>query len=392
MEAAADLTWKGYSVAERDRRWKAVRERGAAAGLDCVFVPLGDGLDGEYLTGFTTAVVVMPTDGRLPIVIQDHKGATNAWIRETRYANREWAQLSAQALLDAGMERARIGVVGLKGGTVTHVRAPGGVVVHTPYAQDVKGALPHATFEDATDVVGFVRYVKSDEEIECLRRSAALAEAGVERMVELARPGLDEAVLYASVTERMLELGSAYYDWALETGPLGHEEVQHRSTVPPVGRRLKAGELVNNEVTAIFGSMLSQEVQPILLGPLPQDWQPLIDLQREVFEAGLDRMRPGVTFGELIDFTNGFSKRPGLNTAITLHGRGMGDDGPLITARASGSSIRDLALQKGNAFVWKPYAQTPDARWRFNFGATVVIGENGAERLSSRPPGMICIE
>src|SRR5438552_2827141 len=381
MEAAADLTWKGYSRAERDRRWNAVRARAAAANLDCIFVPLGTGLDGEYLTGFPTAVVVMPTDGRSPIVIQDHKGATNAWISETRYANREWAKLSAQALLDSGMERARIGVVGLKGGTVTHVRAPGGVVVHTPYAQDVKGALPNATFEDATDIVGFVRYVKSDEEIECLRRSAALAEAGVARMIELARPGLDEAVLYAGVTERMLELGSAYYDWALETGPLGDEKLQHRSTVPPVGRRLKTGELVNNEVTAIFGGMLSQEVQPILLGPLPRDWQPLIDLQRDVFHAGLDLMRPGVTFGDLIDFTNSFSRQPSLHTAITLHGRGMGDDGPLITSRASGSSIRDLALQEGNAFVWKPYAQTPDAHWRFNFGATVIIGENGAERL-----------
>lgn len=391
MEAAADLTWKGYSLAERDRRWKAVRERGAAAGFDCIFVPLGNGLDGEYLTQMTTAVVVMPTDGRPPIVIND-RGTGNAWVSEVRYANREWAKLSAQALLDAGMERARIGVVGLKGGTVTHVRAPGGVVVHSPYAQDVRGALPHATFEDATDVVGFVRYVKSEEEIECLRRSAAIAEAGVERLVELAQPGLDEAVLYARVTERMLELGSAYYDWALETGPLGDEKLQLRSTVPPIGRRLQPGELVNNEVTAIFGSMLSQEVQPILLRPLPADWQPLVALQREVFETGLERLRPGTTFGELIDFTNGFSQRTGLKTAITLHGRGMGDDGPLITSRASGASIRDLTLQKGNAFVWKPYAQTPDARWRFNFGATVVVGEHGGERLSARPPGMICIE
>ena len=43
--------WNGYSLAERDRRWKAVRESAAKAGLDCIFVPLGNGVDGRYLTG-----------------------------------------------------------------------------------------------------------------------------------------------------------------------------------------------------------------------------------------------------------------------------------------------------------------------------------------------------
>ena len=27
LEAAADTTWKGYSLAERDRRWNAVRKK-----------------------------------------------------------------------------------------------------------------------------------------------------------------------------------------------------------------------------------------------------------------------------------------------------------------------------------------------------------------------------
>ena len=40
MEAPADITWTGYSLAERDRRWAAVRKNAVAAGLDCVFVPL----------------------------------------------------------------------------------------------------------------------------------------------------------------------------------------------------------------------------------------------------------------------------------------------------------------------------------------------------------------
>src|SRR5439155_11175914 len=37
--APANSAWKGYSLAERDRRWEAVRANAAKAGFDCVFVP-----------------------------------------------------------------------------------------------------------------------------------------------------------------------------------------------------------------------------------------------------------------------------------------------------------------------------------------------------------------
>src|SRR5262245_31515343 len=104
-----------YSLAERDRRWSAVRAAAARAGLDCIFAPLGAGIDACYLTELRGAVqsssIVLPTDGRPPIVITE-RGA-NAWVPEPRHIGRAWAEPMAQALLDAGMERARIGVVGL---------------------------------------------------------------------------------------------------------------------------------------------------------------------------------------------------------------------------------------------------------------------------------------
>ena len=40
MEAAAEVKWPGYSLAERDWRWQPVRDGAAKAGLYCIFVPL----------------------------------------------------------------------------------------------------------------------------------------------------------------------------------------------------------------------------------------------------------------------------------------------------------------------------------------------------------------
>lgn len=378
--------WQGYSLAERDRRWSVVRANAAREGLDCVFVPLGNGVDGRYLTQFRAASMVLPTDGRPPIVVTD-RGSRNHWVPEPRQTGRVWVEPMAQALLDAGMERARIGVVGLKGGKLSHVRSFDGVVNHSAYAEVVR-RLPGATFVDATDVVGMARYVKSDEEIANLRRSAEIAEAGIDEMVEIARPGVDEALLYARTTARMLEMGSEYYPLAIYTDPIGTPEPTRR-TNPPLGRRLQRGALITDEVSAVWGAQVSQEDQPILLGPIPDQWIPVIELQREVFEAGLGYMKPGTMFGELIDFINGFGAKRGMRTLILMHGRGYGDDGPLLTPRARGENVRDLRIEKGNAWVWKPYAMSADERIQFVWGGDVVVTDGGGEVLFKRPHGLI---
>ena len=45
---ATVFVWNGYSLAERDRRWSAVRTGAAKAGFDCILVPLGDGIDAPF--------------------------------------------------------------------------------------------------------------------------------------------------------------------------------------------------------------------------------------------------------------------------------------------------------------------------------------------------------
>jgi Xaa-Pro aminopeptidase len=379
--------WNGYSLAERDRRWNAVRDRAQAASFDCIFVPIGNGLDARYLTQLRNSAVVLPTDGRPPIVVSD-RGSRNDWVPEPRFAERSWGKPMVEALHEAGVARARIGVVGLQGGRVSHVRLPDGTVNYTAFAE-VRRVFPDATFEDATDVVGMVRYVKGDEEIACLRHAARIAEAGVDQLVDLATPGADAAVVYAAVTERMLELGSEHTPLAITFDPIG-ERSSARYTNPPLGRRFQVNDLITNEVSAIWGMQMAQEDQPILLGAIPEAWQAAIDLQREAFEAGLAAMRPGTTFGEFMDRIGGF-KRGDLHTSVLLHGRGVGDDGPLITPRARGEAVRDLRMEQGNAWVWKPTVSSADGRIAFTWGGDVVVTERGGERLFTRPHGLAAV-
>lgn len=380
--------WNGYSLAERDRRWNAVRANAGKAGFDCILIPLGNGTDARYMTQLRCSAMALPADGRAPIIIAD-RSSTNEWAPSPWQTGREWAEPMAEALLDLGMERASIGVAGLKGGAVTHCASIDGVVNHTAF-EFVQKKLPGAQFADATDVVGMARYVKSAEEIAFVRESTRVAEAGLDELIKLARPEVDAGTVYADTLARLLELRSEYCPLTLTIDSIDTPKPR-RYTNPPLGRRLEANALVTNEVNALRGAQLTQVSQPVLLGKIPEAWKPVIDLHREVYEAGLARIKPGESFGALIDLVAGLGAKRGMKAVACLHGCGYGDDGPLLTEKSSGRSARNLTMQPGNALVWKPLAMTADEKIQFSFGGPVLVTEQGCENLFTRAHGMVAI-
>jgi Xaa-Pro aminopeptidase len=262
-----------------------------------------------------------------------------------------------------------------------------GVVNHSAYAE-VQRRLPNARFEDATDVVGFARYTKGQEELDALRRGAAIASAGIQEMIDVARPGMNSAVVYARVMRRLLELGSEYYPLAWRIGPPGSEAPRYEE--PSFHIELQPMHYISHETDAVWGGLIAQEQHPILLGPLPEDLKPVVELQRDLFYAGLEYMKPGTLIGDLIDFTNGFGAKRGMRTLILMHGRGYGNDGPLLTpADTRAEHFRDVPIEKGNAWVWKPIAYNADGRLQVSFGGVTIVGDHGGEFVTDRTPGVV---
>jgi Xaa-Pro aminopeptidase len=380
--------WNGYSLAERDRRWKAVRENGAKAGFDCILVPLGNGVDGRYMTQLRCSAMVLPTDDRAPIIIAD-RSSRNEWVPDPWQTGREWAEPMAEALLDLGMHHARVGVVGLKGGALTHCRSIDGVVNHTAL-EYVMSKAPDATFGDATDSVGRARFVKSAEEIAFVRESARVAAVGLDEMIKLARPGVDAGELYANVLARMLDLRSEYFPMTLTVDTIVTQNPK-RYTNPPIGRRLESDALLTSEVNAIRGAQLTQVCQPILLGKIPDSWKPVIALQKEIYQSGLAMIKPGTTFGALGDFVNGFGAQSGMKAVVQMQGCGYGDDGPLFSLRSRSERARELTILAGNAFVWKPMAMSADETIRFAWGGPLLVTDTGCESLFTPEHGIVSI-
>ena len=403
MDSPADISWNGYSLVERDWRWQRVRDNAAKAGFDCTFVPFcvdgrnlhlsleqarGTRSDCRFLTQLENAAVILPTDGRAPIVVSDQDHG-NDWLPEIRPVDNSWGESMARALIDAGMERARIGVSGIRRGFYTHGRAFHGVVNHSSYIEVLR-RLPNASFENATEVIGHARYIKSAEQIACLRRGAAIAAAGIEKMIELARPGMDEGQLYTRVMQRMVSLGSEYYPMAFYSGLHGGGRLP-RFEDPADGRTLQSGYRIANEVDAVFGGLIAQEQQPIYLGAIPDAWKPAIDLQRAMYYAGLEHLIPGRPFAEFMDMINGFGEKRGMKSQLLMHGRGYGDDGPLFTPQNRGGRNRDVLIEKDCVFIVKPIAHSADGSFDTSWGGCVLVTDKGGEPLVKRTPGMVSI-
>ena len=56
------------------------------------------------MTQLRCSAMVLPTDGRAPIVVADRR-SNNAWVPDPWQTGREWAEPMGEALLDLGMNR-----------------------------------------------------------------------------------------------------------------------------------------------------------------------------------------------------------------------------------------------------------------------------------------------
>src|SRR5581483_4358622 len=164
--------YRRFSIAERDRRWRAVRKLMARDGIDVIVAPNNNGnstdwqADARYLShcggGADASIAcVFPLHGDVTVV------ATSAaerwgpriqnWVTDVRECRRRYGKGMAERLLELGMERGRIGVSGLVGGT----RTPEGTII-AGTLQALTTALPHASFVDVSEMLQEAREVKSD--------------------------------------------------------------------------------------------------------------------------------------------------------------------------------------------------------------------------------------
>jgi Xaa-Pro aminopeptidase len=185
-----------FSDAEFVRRHARARQLMATEGLAALVVYGHSGMsrhmqaDVLWLSGFfgNRNNYVAMVDGGAPVLFaQSHNHVPNAREMasiETRWGGADSAATIARFLLDSGVAAGTLGWVG-----------------DVPAADWLtwQKLLPGWMFREVTPKFRNLRQVKSDEEIEWLRRGAQLTDAALQALIDGTREGLREAQLGAIV-------------------------------------------------------------------------------------------------------------------------------------------------------------------------------------------------
>lgn len=397
------------SLTERDRRWRAARERMAARGIDCLIVwgnTISQGLgmtNVRYLTqvgSWHGGIALFPIEGEVTLfsaprhMSLPYNGylAAQDWVQDIR-------PYSMKAVLEEiktrRYERGKIGIV-----TYGNVVAGNNLTYHDYLA--LQAGLPHATLTDESEMIEELRRTKSPEEIAMLERSGEIARKVVETMIETAAPGVRENELYAAMIHTQLVEGAEPNIFILmSSGPIGgngglQRRLLHGNDQPlcPSQRPLERGDLVICEFHVSYGGYLSAVEFTVAVGEPPREVRDLHAAAVECLESAVEICRPGTTVHELAAAMREPVKRRDLDyIELGFHNHGLSSaDFPTIVykpgwGRMAGDGMPDFALQEDMVLGTNIDIHNP--RWRTDVGVmlgdTLHVTSSGERRLVGIP-------
>ena len=301
------------SLRERDRRWELVRGLMKERGLDCLIVAGLRGraqYDGYLSNEIYMGIVVLPLEGTPAYLtwntffitrqIEHRRRDETPWIDDVRIGTTGADIVSF--LEEKGFDSATIGVVGLES------RGPGEPEGCVPYKtwSYVLDHLPNASFIDVSQAFDELIFIKSEEEIALIRHCAHIGEMACQAMLEVTKPGVSESEIYATILKKIFVNMAAPSPGA--TYLILHTGADNISWGPPIWiyqaqppRQVQKGDIVLAEIFPHYGGLETQQQMAVAIGPVHPVNQECAEVARCSYEAGLNAMRPGKTFREVVD-------------------------------------------------------------------------------------------
>jgi Xaa-Pro aminopeptidase len=385
-----------FSLAERDARWAKVRRLMARDGIDviaCLHCTTNHDrgqADVRYLTQLgensDEIVAAFPIEGAVT-AWRSRPGVcpSSSWFADIRAARRGTggACLTTWLKENPRFQSGTIAITGLTSTSLAHIRAVEGEA-NWQSVELLKRSFPSARFVSATPLLGEARWRKSAEELAFLRRATEIAEITERALIEHARPGVPERHVFAHMMFANAYAGGSFapmLGWV--SGPQGGA---YNRIEQPSFRTLRSGDVLAVEIEGRWGGYIAQIDMTAAIGAAQPEMIEAMKLTAESFERVVARMAPGVTMRELIAAGRVAGLGGRLKVELGLHGRGTGDDGPLLVAsRRETEDVLDLALAEGCCVAVKPSAALDGIGDYCRWGDSVAVTAKGAERLGTRP-------
>lgn len=383
-----------FALSEYKTRLQAIRTEMARRNLDLLIV--NDVANQHYITGYdgwsfyTPQVVLVPITDEEPVWIgramDAAGGLLTAWMNPENvvgfpedYVQRpdrhpmDWI---ATWITQKGWGRGEIGI---------ELEA----YYYSPKAHArLTAGLPNATIHDADLLVNWIRSVKSEAEIDYLRKASRLAEAAVTAAYDVIAPGVRECDAIARIQAAQVA-GSP--DFAGDITALPPTILGGKNASAPhimwSDRRFGENETVALELAGVVRRYTAGLARTLQLGQMPVKVSDTSKAVLEGMEAVISTVKAGVAAEEVEASWRRVIQRYGLKKESRI-GYSIG------VAYPPDWGEHTISLRPGDKTVLKPgnvlhsiLGMWMDG-WGIEVSETFLVTEHGSETLTNFPRGI----
>ena len=314
------------------------------------------------------AMVVLPLKGE-PILLAEGSllsyAADCTWLTDVRGIRQELRSVLREHAASGNVQR--VGVAGYN-------------FLAAEFLDVIRESLPAPITVGKTDIISYLKSIKSEAEISNMRVSARLADAGIEAVRQHAYEGVTERELARAAYAAMFSGGadSEAFDIMVQTG----ENSANYFLARPTDRQLERGDTILIDMGCRYNGYSSDMARGVAFGPVSVEAQRMLDTCLEAWQAGMKALHPGMTGAEADVAANEVLKRAGYIHSSgegrgCAHGTGMDpeEEAPVI---GPGS---EWVLSENQAFAFEITLLVPNVGGT-RIEDTVILRKDGPESLT----------
>ncbi|AKL97236.1 Xaa-Pro aminopeptidase [Clostridium aceticum] len=291
-----------FQVEEYKERLRKTQQRMIENGVEVLIAT--DPANMNYLTGFdgwsfyVHQCIIVMADQEEPIWVgrgQDSNAARlTSWLREENI--RPYTDDYVQSLIKHPMDFVS-DIIKEKGYDNKIIATEMDTYYYTAKCQErLALGLPSAKFKDGTNLVNWVRIVKSDMEVEYIRRAARIAEKAMEAAFKSVDKGVRQCDAAADVYHAQISGTKEYGGDYSAIVPLMPSGI--RTSTPHLSwtdEPYQDGETVILELSGCYRRYHCPLARTLIIGDAPQKVRDLEAVVVEGLSNALEAVKPGVT-------------------------------------------------------------------------------------------------
>lgn len=355
------------STGELERRWKSAREIMHDSEIDFLVIRNDEEFLGGYVRWFSDFparhsypfTVIFPADDEMTLIscggtppadpfppewsVRGVKQRLAApYFPSLHYTSHYDAELVVKVIKEK--KGATIGLVGRASLPVT-------------FYEYLRKHLNRSKFVDATDQIDQLKVIKSREEIELIKRTAALQDAAMEHVRKSIRPGRRDFEILAEAQYSCVMQGSERQLILVGSGPQGvatRWQFRHFQN-----RTIKEGDQVSVLIEVNGPGGFYTELGRIFsIGKPSQALQDAYATAVEAQEVTLRLLKPGASPKDLWDANNEFLQKRGYLPERRLYAHGQGYD---LVERPGIKPEEPMKIEAGMNLTVHPFAVNKEA-------------------------------